>query len=77
MVPTSDIAAIERETAQNLADRWLKELEQLVSPEVSLQKILSQSLFTPSCGCGSLPELMAERVVQLTRELSTIMKSQL
>lgn len=76
MVPTSDAAAIERETAQGLADRWFEHIQELSSSEeIPIEKILSQSLFTPSCGCGSLPEPSAERVVLLTRELGRIMQS--
>lgn len=74
MVPTADPQKIREETAQSLADRWLGSVDQFTSPDVPVEKILSQSLFTPSCGCGSLPEAEAERVVRLTRELGEIMK---
>jgi methionine synthase II (cobalamin-independent) len=77
MVPTSDPAAITKESANALADRWLAEVQPLLSTGLSLSKLLDHSLFTPSCGCGSLSEPMAERVLNLTRELGQIMKSRL
>jgi hypothetical protein len=75
MVPTNDPDIVHRENAQSLANLWLERIEQLVAPSVSRSAILSQSLFTPSCGCGSLPVVTAERVVQLTGELGHIMRS--
>ena len=77
MVPTTDPQTIDKETAQSLADRWLENIDQAISAELSKKKILSQSLFTPSCGCGSLPEEAAEKVVRLTRELGLIMRAHL
>jgi hypothetical protein len=77
MVPTADVHAIQQETPQSLADRWFQSVEQLTTSQHSRERILSQSLFTPTCGCGTLPEADAERVVKLTRELSEIMKSHL
>jgi len=77
MVPTNDPDIVHRENAQNLANLWLERIEQLVAPSVSRSTILSQSLFTPSCGCGSLSVVTAERVVRLTSELGHIMRSYL
>ncbi|MCE5243781.1 MAG: hypothetical protein ABFD98_19535 [Syntrophobacteraceae bacterium] len=77
MVPTGEASLIEAETAAGLEDRWLRQVQDLVSPEVPLQKILSQSLFTPSCGCGSLSEAAALKVVELTRDLGTLMQNRL
>jgi methionine synthase II (cobalamin-independent) len=77
LVPTSEPAAIEKESAESLARKWLQEIQPLVSQGLSLAAILNQSLFTPSCGCGSLPEPLAERVLTLTQELGVIMKKRL
>lgn len=74
MVPTADPANIRNETAQGLADRWLKDIEGLTTSDISVEKILAQSLFTPSCGCGSLSEAVAERVLQLNREMGEIIR---
>ena len=77
MIPTDNPDAILRETPQSLANLWLQRIEQLVTPSVSLSRILSQSLFSPSCGCGSLSEIAAERVLELTSGLGKIMRSHL
>lgn len=73
VVPTSDPALIELETPETLADRWLQHIQSLVDSETTVDRILSQSLFTPSCGCGSLTEALAERVLYLTRETARIL----
>jgi len=77
LIPTSERQAIIDETAPALAERWLEQVQPLLGPELTVAQILSQSLFTPSCGCGSLTEDLAERVVKLTREVSTIMQAYL
>ncbi|MCU0589466.1 MAG: hypothetical protein MUF52_15095 [Syntrophobacteraceae bacterium] len=77
VVPTSDPSVIEKETAEALAARWLQEVQPLLTGEGSLGTLLEHSLFTPSCGCGSLSESMAERVLFMTRDLGRIMKSEL
>ncbi len=77
MVPTNDPEVIAGESSENLASLWLERIQELVKPPLSLSGILSQSLFTPSCGCGSLSEESAERVLQLTGELSRLLRNQL
>ncbi len=77
LVPTGDPELLAKETAETLVERWLNQIPALTTPELTREKILSQSLFTPSCGCGSLPEPAAEKVVQLTREVGRIMQSHL
>lgn len=74
LVPTSDPSLIMSETPESLVTRWLECFRELESTEVSVDRILNQSLFTPSCGCGSLPEKTAERVLELTREVSAAMR---
>jgi hypothetical protein len=77
LVPTSDPETIIRESAENLARIWTREIQPLLGPDLSLSQILAQSMITPACGCGSLSEELAERVVRLTKELSAIMRRQL
>lgn len=77
MVPTSDPSVIGKETAEALAEKWLREVQPILSPELSLATLLEHSLFTPSCGCGSLSEPLAERVLTMTQELGDIMKARL
>lgn len=77
IVPTSDPQIIARETPQSLADRWASLAGRLCENGTDLKDILAHSLFTPSCGCGSLSEEMAERVLALTRGVGDIIQAQL
>jgi methionine synthase II (cobalamin-independent) len=77
MVPTNDPELIEKETAENLAQRWLHSVQGILGDNLTLSRVLTQSLFSPSCGCGSIPEQSAERVLILTRQLSRIMRKRL
>jgi hypothetical protein len=65
IVPTLDPEAISNQTPESLAQMWAGQVRQLASEEMPVEKILSQSLFTPSCGCGSLTESAAEKVLAL------------
>lgn len=77
MIPTDDPERIARTTPETLARLWLERIAPLVKPPWSLSKILSRSLFTPSCGCGSLPEASAEQVLRLTSGLSQLLRAHL
>ena len=70
LVPTTDDDSTGRETAESLARKWLEQAGTLTGPGLSLESLLQHSLITPSCGCGSLGEAVAERVVRLTRRVS-------
>jgi methionine synthase II (cobalamin-independent) len=77
IVPTDDPASVMGESTSSLVDRWFENIKDLVTSEYSVERILTQSLFTPSCGCGSLPEDIAERVLDTTREVSEAMQTHL
>lgn len=71
IVPTGDIEAVEKESGESLFRLWTEEVTRLAKAAgVSQEKILDQSLITPSCGTGSLPLAAAEKVVRITKELS-------
>jgi hypothetical protein len=72
VVPTSDLEAISSETPESLAERWTSQVREFASNDMSVAEILSQSLFTPGCGCGSLPEKAADRVLELLLGFSRI-----
>ena len=67
VVPTSDPEVIEAETAESLAKRWTEQVAQFAAGGPGRREIIEHSLFTPSCGCGSLSEKNAERVLELLR----------
>ncbi len=65
VVPTLDLDAIRAENAESLAQRWKKQVLDLAAGEMPLEEVLLHSIFTPSCGCGSLPEEDTAKVLQL------------
>lgn len=70
IVPTSDIEAIERETAQTLFDRWQQQLNEVVALGLDPHQVLQQTLITPACGTGSITLPQARKVLALTRDVS-------
>jgi len=70
IVPTGNPEYVERETLDSLWRLWSGQVQQLESFGISRQKIISQSLITPSCGTGSLSLEHAKKVLSLTMALS-------
>jgi hypothetical protein len=69
IVPTS-AELLDTETSQSLVDRWSGQLAQLEALGVPRSTVISQTLITPSCGTGTVSEVQAQRVFQLTSEVS-------
>lgn len=74
VVPTSDLEAIRAATPESLADRWKNNVQKLAAGTMSIEEVIAHSIFTPSCGCGSLPEEDAERVFDLLRGFCRIIR---
>ncbi len=74
IVPTSEAEDIEGQTAETLASLWEKQAQQLTTGERDLKSLLAQTLITPSCGTGSLSRDLALRVLELTRDVSKILR---
>lgn len=74
MVPTSEETLIDMVSAESLAQRWREHVKSLFGSEMSEASMVRRSLVTPSCGCGTLSERHAERVAELTRDLSRILR---
>jgi hypothetical protein len=74
IVPTNK-EDLEKESVQGLSAKLNSQIEKL-SEKTSIQKekILKQSIITPSCGAGSLDEDSAVRIFQFVKELSQKMK---
>jgi methionine synthase II (cobalamin-independent) len=70
IVPTGNRDDIVKETADSLAEKWYAEIARVEALGIDRRRIVSQSLITPSCGAGTLPLELAEKVLQLTREVS-------
>ena len=70
IVPTLEVDNLEQENSESLVKRWRQQVEQLVDKDLSWEKIFRQAIITPSCGCGTLTETLAERVISLTSQIS-------
>ena len=68
IVPTS--AKIAGETAETLFDRLRSAFDNLAGKGISRSLIAEKCLITPSCGTGSLPVELSERVFVLLGEVS-------
>jgi hypothetical protein len=73
IVPASSRAM--REEIESLIVRFEDGLKLLVSKGISKERILQNLLITPSCGTGTLPLEVAEKVVKLTRGVSHEIRS--
>ena len=71
---TDNADDIQRETAPSLVQRWDDALTALTKEGIDKQKVVNQSLITPSCGTGSLAPELAQRVMELLREVSEILQ---
>lgn len=76
IAPTSDAGDIEKETTSSLVAKWESQAGQLEALGIQREKILAQSLITPSCGTGSLSLDHAVKVLEMTREVSETLRSQ-
>ena len=74
IVPTLEPEDIEKESAESLAAIWENQLEQVVSLGIDRRTILEQSLITPSCGVGSQSPALALKVLEMTRDLSRLIR---
>ena len=72
IVPAS--AQAWEETVESLVKRFQDALGLLVAKGLHEDDLLSASLITPSCGCGSLEEDTAEQVLKLTGKVSAALR---
>ncbi|UCG12430.1 MAG: hypothetical protein JSU72_18365 [Deltaproteobacteria bacterium] len=77
IVPTMEEDDIKRENVDSLASRCLQQLKRVAGEEIPLATVFRQSLITPSCGCGTLSEALAEKVIHLTRGVSERLRQEL
>jgi len=74
IVPTSTEALLQAD-GPGLAKRWISQAAELAQEEFSVEEILEKSFITPSCGLGSLAPEMADRAMDLTAEVSRILRT--
>ncbi len=76
IVPTLDKEAAATETVPSLRTRFDEGVERLVRKGLDREFLLRRALITPSCGAGGmLTEPLAERVLDLLRQLSTTLRN--
>ena len=74
LVPTGKSELVEAESSVSLVARWESQAAQLVNERWSLSTLLTRTLITPSCGTGSLPLNLAEKVLRMTGEVSATLR---
>jgi hypothetical protein len=75
IVPTLDKDAAATETVESLLARFEEGMDQFVARGFDRKLLRRRALITPSCGAGGvLTEALAERVLDLLRDLSTALR---
>jgi len=77
IVPTLEPENIARETADSLLTQLNAQIDHLIGLGIEREKLLAQSLITPSCGTGSLSAEQAHKVLTLTKEVSRALRAEL
>ncbi|GJQ57775.1 MAG: methionine synthase [Candidatus Scalindua sp. AMX11] len=72
IVPTTD--SINEVTVEGLLDTLESAVDQLVNKGIEKKLIIDNSLITPSCGTGSLSIDEADKAMNMTHDLSMIIK---
>lgn len=76
IVPTAP-EFIDIEDGNSLTAKWLDQATELEKIGVPMEQIVSQTLITPSCGTGSISSDHAMKVMELTRQVSENLRTQL
>lgn len=75
IVPTSP-EFIEQETAASLTARWREQTAHLEKLGIPPRTVFEQTLITPSCGTGSISTAQAQKVLELTRDVSAMIRAE-
>jgi methionine synthase II (cobalamin-independent) len=65
IVPTGDPDAVASETIDSLFEKMTRLIDLFTGAGIDEDLLRNRSLYTPSCGMGSLPEDVARRVLEL------------
>ena len=74
IVPTLDKAALEKITAEDLIKKYQTAVKYLTKNRIDEKLVIENSIITPSCGAGVLTVELAEKAMDLTKELSISLK---
>ena len=75
IIPTAEPDFIRQETCESLVLRWEKQVSQLSGGNWDAVTLLRQTIITPSCGTGSLAPDLAQKVLRLTKDVSTALRT--
>jgi methionine synthase II (cobalamin-independent) len=70
IIPTHAEEVIAAVSAESLIALWKQHVQKLAGAGLPVDRIVRQSLVTPSCGAGSLSRAAALRVLELLQEVS-------
>lgn len=70
IVPTGDPLVVEKENSDSLFAKWQEQVKVLSGFGFPEKQLMEQTLIAPSCGTGSLPIDLAQKVLAMTGELS-------
>ena len=74
IIPT-DEEHIDNESAASLATKWEQQTAQLGQLGFPRETIVAQTLITPSCGTGSISETHTRKVLELTHDVSAMIRT--
>lgn len=74
IVPTLDKKALEDANLDILIDKFEESIGYLTKKGIDKSLLIEQSMITPSCGAGSLSVELAQKAMNLTKELSLKLK---
>lgn len=70
IIPTGDPVIVAEENSDSLFLKWLNQLEILTSLGFTKERLMAQTLIAPACGTGSLTLELANKVLQMNRDVS-------
>lgn len=74
LVPTLDKDALEKADLTSLEKKFEEAVSYLTKKGIDEKLIIENSMISPSCGAGSLSENLSEKAMNLTKQLSDILK---
>ncbi len=74
VVPTLDKLALENADINLILDKFNAAVNYLTKKGIDEKLIIDNSIITPSCGAGALSEDLAEKAMQLTKNVSDSLK---
>lgn len=74
IVPTLDKDALQKADINQMLEKFDEAINYLIQKGIDKDLLLKQSMVTPSCGAGSLTVELAEKAMDLVKELSLELK---